>query len=326
VDDVVTTDLGAYLRARRDRLRPQDHGFETGRGRRVRGLRRQEVAELAGISADYYLRLEQGKDRRPSAQVLASLARTFGLDADGREHLFRLAGQVGPRSRTAVSPAPGSDGGPGSDPGSDPGGARRPAVDLTSMLSSWSTIPAWVVDRHHDLVAVNDLGRLLLPAGCEPGANVLEEVVRRADRATDERHRAAWDRTVADMTAALRFHAEPGEPRLDELVQTLSSRSHTFHRVWADHEARPLREGCAPVEVEPFGPVTFRWQTLEVSGGEHFLSSFSGPPGSAAAAAVEYLRARHQVEVRLREDAILDAWRSVPAWSGGTESSRVSVP
>ncbi|MET3637941.1 helix-turn-helix domain-containing protein [Curtobacterium oceanosedimentum] len=319
--DDLTTDLGAYLRARRDRLRPQDHGFETGRGRRVRGLRRQEVAELAGISADYYLRLEQGKDRRPSAQVLASLARTFGLDADGREHLFRLAGQVGPRPRTAVSPSSGTDG-----QGGDPGAIRGGAVDLTSMLSSWSTIPAYVVDRHHDLVAANDLGRMLLPAGCAPGANVLEEVVRRADRETDERHRAAWDRTVADMTAALRFHAEPGAPRLDELVERLASRSRTFRRVWEDHEARPLREGWAPVEVEPFGCVTFRWQTLEVSGGEHFLSSFSGPPGSAAAATVEYLRARHQVEVRLREDAILDAWRSVPVWSGGTESSRVWVP
>ncbi|WP_146240306.1 helix-turn-helix transcriptional regulator [Curtobacterium sp. MCSS17_008] len=314
----MTTDLGAYLRARRDRLRPEDHGFETGRGRRVRGLRRQEVAQLAGISADYYLRLEQGKDRRPSAQVLASLARTFGLDADGREHLFRLAGQVGPRPHPPVSPGAGTDGGPEA--------VRGPSVDLASMLSSWSTIPAYVVDRHHDLVAVNDLGRMLLPARCEPGSNVLEEVVRRAARETDERHRAAWERTVADMTAALRFHADPGEPRLDELVGILSQRSQTFRRVWADHEARPLREGWAPVEVEPFGSVTFRWQTLAVSGGEHFLSSFSGPPGSAAAAAVEYLRARHQVEVRLREDAILDAWRSVPSWSGETESSNVSVP
>jgi len=317
VDDV-TTELGAYLRARRDRLRPQDHGFEAGRGRRVRGLRRQEVAQLAGISADYYLRLEQGKDRRPSAQVLASLARTFGLDADGREHLFRLAGQVGPRPRSTARS--------GSEQHGDPGGAPQSSVDLASMLASWSTIPAYVVDRHHDLVVANDLALMLLPSGCGPGSNVLEEVVRRAAREPDERHRAAWEQTVADLTAALRFHAEPGEPRLDELVGRLSSRSQTFRRVWTDHDARPLREGWAPVGVEPFGTVTFRWQTLEVSGGEHFLSSFSGPPGSAAAAAVEYLRARHQVEVRLREDAILDAWRSVPSWSGGTESSRVSVP
>lgn len=315
--DDVTTELGAYLRARRDRLRPQDHGFEAGGGRRVRGLRRQEVADLAGISPDYYLRLEQGKDRRPSAQVLASLARTFGLDADGREHLFRLAGQVGPRSWPEAPSAPRQP--------DDPGRTPDPSVDLVSMLSSWSTIPAYVVDRHHDLVAANDLALMLLPAGCGPGSNVLEEVVRRAARETDERHRAAWERTVADLTAALRFHAEPREPRLVELVERLSSRSHTFRRVWADHEARPLREGWTPVGVDPLGTVTFRWQTLEVPGGEHFLSSFSGPPGSVAAAAVEYLRARHQVEVRLREDAILDAWRSVPSWSGGTESSRVSV-
>ncbi|MDM7892825.1 helix-turn-helix domain-containing protein [Curtobacterium caseinilyticum] len=274
--DDVTTDLGTYLRARRDRLRPQEHGFDVGRGRRVRGLRRQEVAQLAGISADYYLRLEQGKDRHPSAQVLAALARTFGLDADGREHLFRLAGQVTPRQATGTG---------------DAAATGPDAVDVTAVLSSWSTVPAFVTDRHHDLVAADDLACMLLPQWCGPGTNLLEAVVTRVERDLDERNRAARERTVADMTAALRFHAEAGDPRLAELVRTLAPRSTTFRRVWTEHEARPLREGSSPVEVAPFGTVTFRWQTLAFPGGEHFLSVFSGSPGSAAAATVDFLRA-----------------------------------
>jgi len=314
VDDV-TTDLGTYLRARRDQLRPQENGFPVGRGRRVRGLRRQEVAELAGISADYYLRLEQGKDRHPSVQVLSALARALGLDADGREHLFRLAGQVTPRQQSATA-TPAAGAGTETAPG---------AVDVTTVLSSWSTVPAFVTDRHHDLVAADDLACMLLPQWCGPGSNLLEAVVTRVERDLDERHRAARERTVEDMTAALRFHAEPDDPRLVEVVRALAPRSATFRRVWAEHEARPLREGSSPVDVAPFGTVVFRWQTLAFPGGEHFLSVFSGPPGSAAAATVDFLRARQQVEVRLREDAILDAWRSEPSWSDATESSRGSV-
>lgn len=289
-----TAELGAYLRVHRDRLRPGEYGLSDDRRRRVSGLRRQEIALLAGISPDYYLRLEQGKDRRPSAQVLDALARAFRLDADGRDYLFRLGGHATPRT-------PSSRGGGGAGPDSTQIGS------LTSMVSSWTTTPAYVVDRNHDLVAVNELGRLFLPFPCSPGTNMIEAVVRSAARETDPCLLAAWDRTTAAMTVALRFHADPADPRLRLLVASLSAQSRAFRHVWATHEAHPLREGSAPVRIDPFGFITFQWQTLEVHGGDHFLTSFFGPPGSTAAAAVDFVRARHRVEESLREGAILDA-------------------
>lgn len=289
-------ELGTYLRVHRDRLRPREYGLHDDRPRRVSGLRRQEVALLAGISPDYYLRLEQGRDRRPSAQVLEALARTFRLDADGRDYLFRLAGQAAPRT----SPSPAAGGGEAVTDMTEIG-------SLMSMVSSWTTTPAYVVDRNHDLVAVNEPGRLFTPLPCAPGTNMIEAFVDRAALETDDGQQPAWDRTIAEMTAALRFHASPSDRRLRSLVASLSSRSATFRRVWASHEARPLREGSAPVHIDPFGFIDFQWQTLQVHGGDHFLTSFFGLPGSAAGAAIDFVRARQRVEERLRGSAILDA-------------------
>ena len=278
--DDETVQLGAYLRAHRDRLRPDEAGLPVTRGRRVLGLRRQEVAELAGISADYYLRLEQGKDRRPSVQVLSALARTFHLDPDGRDHLFRLAGQRGPRS---------------SAPPADLDG-------LAAMVSAWSGVPALVVDRHQDLVVVNTLGRWFVPSGHGAGDNLLEALVDQAARTTDARLLRERETAVADATAALRFHGDPASPRLAALVRTLSVRSAVVRRVWDSQEARPRRAGTVTVDVATptidgaaadgattdgaATAVTFRSQTLEVHGGAAFLTTFYGTPGSAAAAAL----------------------------------------
>jgi transcriptional regulator with XRE-family HTH domain len=292
-----TAELGAYLRVHRDRLQPHEYGLTDNNRRRVSGLRRQEVALLAGISPDYYLRLEQGRDRRPSAQVLNALARTFKLDSDGRDYLFKLAGHATPRSRPRQRRG---------DTGETPSSSTQ-IGSLMSMVSSWKTTPAYVVDQNHDLVAVNELGRLFIPLPCEPGTNMIEAVIHSAALETDPERRAAWDRTIAEMTVALRFHANPSDDRLKLLVASLSARSRVFRHVWASHEARPLREGSAPVHIDPFGLITFQWQTLEVHGGDHFLTSFFGPDGSVAAAAMDFVRARHRVEESLRESAILDA-------------------
>ncbi|WIB00420.1 helix-turn-helix domain-containing protein [Curtobacterium sp. MCBA15_012] len=275
-----TVQLGAYLRAHRDRLRPDQAGLPVTRGRRVLGLRRQEVAELAGISADYYLRLEQGKDRRPSVQVLSALARTFHLDPDGRDHLFRLAGQHGPRSS-----APSAD-----------------LEGLVAMVSAWSGVPAVVVDPHQDLVVVNALGRWFVPSGSDVGDNLLEALVDQVAHTTDPRLLREREIAVADATAALRFHGDPASPRLAALVRGLSARSAVVRRVWDSQEARPRRAGTVTVDVgtartdgaaeggavtgSTATAVTFRSQTLEVHGGAAFLTTFYGTPGSPAAAAL----------------------------------------
>lgn len=280
--------LGAYLRARRDALLPEEVGLRSEPRRRVRGLRRQEVAGMAGISQEYYLRLEQGRDHQPSPQVLLALGRALQLDADATVYLFRLAGQTVPARHTADCP---------------PGLSGTPADVLDNvnvLLDQWTMAPAYVVDRNQDVLAVNPLGRAFIPLSLPPGANMVEAIVDAALAAGDDR-RPYWQRAVRGAVASLRYHAEPDDPRLQLLVAALSSRSKDFRDVWASHEARPQRRGVALVHVEPFDYIPFRWQTFEVPGGGQHLTTFFGDPGSPAAAAIEYLQAR------LRVDRALDS-------------------
>ncbi|MFJ6652628.1 helix-turn-helix domain-containing protein [Microbacterium sp. NPDC091313] len=275
--------LGQYLRARRDVLRPQDVGLAGDDRRRVVGLRRQEVATMAGISPDYYLRLEQGRDRQPSAQVLLALGRALQLDGDATAYLFRLAGQALPAAR-----------GRRDDQTTRTAEAMQ---SLTTLLNQWTHAPAYVLDRNQDVLAVNPLGRSFVPFGLPPGANMLEAMVDGALAATERQE--YWDRVVRDTTAALRYYGDPDDPRLSALVETLSRRSAVVRDTWASHEAKPKRGGVAPALVEPFGYINFRWQTLEVPGGGQYLTFFFGDPGSTAAAAIDYLSARLKVSEEL---------------------------
>lgn len=275
--------LGAYLRARRDALTPEDAGLRADARRRVRGLRRQEVAGMAGISPDYYLRLEQGRDHQPSPQVLLALGRALQLDADATVYLFRLAGQTVPPGRTDQWPPARGD------------SAEDVLDSVTVLLDQWTVAPAYVVDRNQDVLAVNPLGRAFIPLSLRPGANMVEAIVDAALAAGDDR-RDYWERAVRAAVASLRYHAEPDDPRLQLLVAALSSRSRAFREVWASHEARPQRRGVALVQVEPFGYIPFRWQTFEVPGGGQYLTTFFGDPASPAAAAIAYLQAKLGVD------------------------------
>lgn len=272
--------LGAYLRARRDVLRPCDVGLTDDARRRVSGLRRQEVATMAGISPDYYLRLEQGRDRQPSPQVLLALGRALQLDGDATAYLFRLAGQALPATHARGDAAHASR-------------AAETIGNVTTLLDQWTHAPAYVLDRNQDVLAVNALGRSFIPFGLPPGANMLEAMVDGALAATERQE--YWDRVVRDTTAALRYYGDPDDPRLQDLVAELSRRSAVVRDTWASHEAKPKRGGVAPALVEPFGYINFRWQTLEVPGGGQYLTFFFGDPGSTAAAAIEYLSAKLRV-------------------------------
>ena len=276
--------LGGYLRARRDALSPSAAGIVDDAARRVTGLRRQEVANLAGISSEYYLRLEQGKDRQPSGQVLLALGRALHLDPDGMSYLFRLAGQVYP-SGTA-SPATADR---------VPSAAGGLSAGLTALLDQWSGTPAYVLDRNQDVLGVNDLGREFLPFPAGPGMNLIELTAGYAD-ADGADHRDHWDRLLADHVRALRYWGDPADPRLQLLVASLSSRSRVFRQVWEAHEARPFRSGMIAAEVAPFGYLRFNWQVLEVPGRNQFLFAYFGDPQSpASAAAIDYLRAKVRV-------------------------------
>jgi len=133
-------ELATFLRTRRQRLRPADVGLPAGGRRRTPGLRRQEVAELAGISVDYYIRLEQARGPHPSRQVLTALGRALVLTADEREYLFRLAGESPP---PAAVPS------------------REISPGIRNLLDSMPETPAYVVDAKYDVLAWNSLATLV---------------------------------------------------------------------------------------------------------------------------------------------------------------------
>ncbi|MEV8253512.1 helix-turn-helix transcriptional regulator [Rhodoglobus sp. NPDC076762] len=262
--------LAVYLRARRDSLLPVDVGLPPASGRRVPGLRREEVAELAGISADYYLRIEQGRDQHPSDQVLGALARALRLDEDARDYFFRLA-----------------------RPGSQASRSHPLSESVLRLLDYWSHTPAYLFDRNHDVLAANQLMRALSPE-VEPGHNQLIDAFAGYARALDEQQPAAvvegWESVLNQMLAALRFSSDPDDPRLHEVVGHLSTTYRSFRALWARHEARPHTGGTIHVNVAPIGWVEFRWQALEVSNAPgQFVVTYLVEPGTHAAAAIAYL-------------------------------------
>jgi len=264
-----------YLRARRNRLKPEDVGLPSGSGRRVPGLRREEVATLAGISPDYYLRIEQGRDHKISDQVLASLARALRLNDTETQYLFRLARpelHALATERRAVSPR------------------------VLALLEQWSHTPAYVFDSNLDILAANQLQRDLAPGMVEPGTNLLETVTA-GYAAAMARGEAAlilekWAETFHEMVAALRYYSDPEDPRLQEIIGALAIGHQNFRAVWALHDARPYTSGSDRVWVEPLGWVNMRWQALELPGRpRQFIVTHLAEPGTRAEAAIAQLMA-----------------------------------
>ncbi len=203
--------LGMFLRARRNVCQPEDHGIFREEGRRVPGLKRDEVARLAGISAEYYLRLEQGRSTRPSDQVLHSLARALHLDAESRQYLFRLAsGDV--RSAYVAS--------------------EDSIARIDRILRPWMHAPAYVTDCNRDIIASNPLATVFGNGGLTVGANVAAYIF------TDRMKKTlgdAWEEMARGTLAGLRRDAEPFSPRLNEIVDQLSG-DRDFTRLWARHD------------------------------------------------------------------------------------------
>jgi transcriptional regulator with XRE-family HTH domain len=210
------TALGQYLRARRGLVRPEDVGLPHGGRRRVPGLRREELATLAGISADYYLRLEQGRDHHPSAQVIDARARALQLDADATAHLHTLSHQISARPLAEREQAPAS---------------------IESLIASWPITPAFVHGRHMDILAANSLAITLSPA-FRPGANLVRALFMDPDLRTllieDGEH------VSQSAVARLRVLVGPDvdDPNVAELVGELSAHSDRFRRLWARHDIR----------------------------------------------------------------------------------------
>lgn len=240
-DDERANHLGQYLRARRALVTPEQAGIPSGTNRRVSGLRREEVAMLAGISADYYLRLERGRDKNPSAQVLESLARVLRLDELEQEYLLAMAAQR-PRKRRRRKP-------------------EHVPPRLSELLASVQ-VPAFVEGRAFDVLASNPLAVALSPR-LQPGHNRLRSLLLDPE---EQEFQADWPRAAEGFIAAFRKSVEDDadDPRIVELVGELALSSERFRTLWARHDVRELEGGTAHVNHPVVGELRLHRDKLPV--------------------------------------------------------------
>ena len=258
--------IGEYLRARRELIRPDDVGLRDNGHRRVPGLRRDELAMLAGISTEYYTRLEQGRDRRPSPQVLDAIARALGLDEDATAHLHALGAPVAPRRRP-----------------------ERVRPGLRTLLDAWHGTPAYIQGPVLDVLAANRLAVALSPI-FSPGNNVLRSVL--LDPAAQE-FLPGWQDRVGSLVAALRVMVGPDvdDPRLRDLVGELSVKSDMFRRLWPRHDAKPHPgDGVHRMRHPIVGDLELHYEKFAVTGaGGQLLVVYHALPGSPSADALSLL-------------------------------------
>jgi len=272
VTDPRRTDLAAFLRARRARLRPSDVGLPESTRRRTPGLRRQEVAQLAGLSVDYYVRLEQGRGPRPSRQVLSALARALMLTRDERAYLFRIAGETPPPT-----------GGP----------SRELAPGLRHLLDRMPETPAYVLDAKYDILAWNRLAAHLigdLLALPEPERNMVRWLFRRPNdnpRWDQEDTRSFARGLVADLRAT--YARYPGDRGIEELVTELLGTSPRFAQMWAEHEVAERRSIRKRIDHPVVGPLEFDCHVLHVPDTDQRLIVYCAQPGSPTEAAFRRL-------------------------------------
>jgi transcriptional regulator with XRE-family HTH domain len=240
-DDDRSNQLGGYLRARRALVSPEQAGLPPGGNRRVPGLRREEVALLAGISADYYLRLERGRDKNPSAQVLESLARVLQLDELELEYLLGLAA---PRPRTPRRRRP-----------------ERVPARLYQLLASVE-VPAFVEGRAFDVLASNRLAVALSPR-LQPGYNRLKSLLLDPEERAFQQD---WARSTEGFIAAFRKSVgdDVDSPRFVELVGELALASERFRTLWARHDVRALEGGTTTVNHPVVGELRLHRDKLPV--------------------------------------------------------------
>ncbi|MFD8519231.1 helix-turn-helix domain-containing protein [Streptomyces capillispiralis] len=265
--------LAAFLKSRRDRIRPSDVGLPTGPRRRVPGLRREEVAHLAGLSADYYTELERGRGAQPSAQVLAALARALRLNGDERDHLFHLADRPLPpvaRSTTAhVQPG------------------------LLGLLDQLTTTPAQIITDLHETLVQNPLAVALVgppPAAHGPEASFVhrwftDPAARSLYPAEDHPHHSRV--FVADLQAVA---ARRGSDReVTRMVAGLRRRSEEFAALWDTHDVALRRTDHKRVVHPVLGVIELDCHSLFSEDGRQRLLWFSAPPGTEGAAQLRLL-------------------------------------
>ena len=268
-------ELGEFLLARRSRVLPADVGFPTSQGRRVRGLRREEVAVLAGVSADYYARLEQGRERHPSGQVVDAIARALCLDSDACWHVYRLAGLV-PKTETLTATATATATST-SEP--EPTTEPEPKPELLRLMHAFPGAVAYLVNRRLEVLATNPLAEALLSPLTDP-RGIVHALFR--DPAARELF-VDWSSVARDTVAALRaaYGHELHDPRMPALIDGLVAESAEFAELWSRQDVGRLASRTKTFEHPDAGRLTLSYQTFELQDapGQYLLVG-SAEPGS----------------------------------------------
>ncbi|MFC5802227.1 helix-turn-helix transcriptional regulator [Streptomyces formicae] len=285
------SELREFLRSRRARVSPSEAGLRGyGSRRRVPGLRREELAQLSGVSVDYYVRLEQGRGGKVSTEVLDAIAQALRLDETERQHLHALVR---------------SDGGP--RPAGRPQRAddrREPRVrpGLQRILDTLEHSPAYVVGRRLQILAWNHLARVLIadfPRIPEENRNLARLTF--LDTTARQRY-VNWQKKADDTVAFLRVDAgrHPYDETLTSLIDELSAASEDFRRMWADHTVRDETHGAKPLYHPLVGAVDLTFETFRVPDDpDQALTVYTAEPGSPAAATLK----------RLAEEARPEEWQ-----------------
>jgi transcriptional regulator with XRE-family HTH domain len=267
-------ELSEFLRTRRARLKPEDVGLpDYGRHRRVPGLRREELAQLAGVSVAYYTRLEQGNGRNVSAEVLDSIARALRLNDAEHSHLIHLAKPKQNKKRSAAR-------------------AQQVRGALGQLLDSMDGVPAYVVGRRSDVLAWNRMAAALfgdwgeLPERERNWARMVFLKPEYRDLFVD------WEQKASDVVGYLRLDAgcHPDDPRLSALVGELSVKSGDFRRLWARHDVKEKAHGVKLLRHPLVGELTLSFETFRLGDDpEQSLVTYHAEPGSPSADALRLL-------------------------------------
>lgn len=271
----VKTQVRDFLSSRRARLTPEQAGLPDwgATNRRVKGLRREEVALLAGVSAEYYVRLERGNLAGVSDQVLEAVANALQLDEAERAHLRDLARTASARTARQA-----------------PRRHVRPSVQW--LLDTMTGTAAYVRNNRTDLLAANALGRALYAPVYEssPGRPNIARFVFLDPGARD--FFAEWDKVAAEAAAMLRTLAgeNPYDQDLAALVGELATRSDVFARLWARHEVRLHRTGVKAFRHPVVGELTLAYEALDLAADSGLrLNAYVAEPGTRSAEALSLL-------------------------------------
>ena len=267
----MSNELGEFLKSRRAQIKPEDVGFRSGRGRRVEGLRREEVAALASVSVDYIKRLEAGRIR-PSDAVLDSLARALQLDVVERTHLFALAG------RTASA--------------HDNHALEDVRPGLLRLVAAVEPLPAFVVGPWLDLLAWNPTASALF-RGFErrqPAERNMARLIFLDPEIRELFCAGGWDGSGLVAALRVRYERDEHDARVEALISELIERSPLFRRLWEEHGVVKRMSGRKTFNHPDVGVIELDWERLTVPGaGGQVLMVYSAEPGTPAATALTLL-------------------------------------